>query len=44
MAYVKAGDLKQGQQTLEAALNIDSKLPEAQEALKVFAEVEKRSR
>jgi tetratricopeptide (TPR) repeat protein len=44
MAYLKAGDLKRGQQTLEAALKIDSKLPEAQAALQVFGEVEKRSR
>ena len=44
MAYLKAGDLKQGQQTLEAALKIDSKLPEAQAALQVFAEAEKRLR
>ena len=44
MAYLKAGDVKRGQQTLEAALKIDSKLPEAQAALQVFAEVEKRLR
>jgi tetratricopeptide (TPR) repeat protein len=41
MAYLKAGDLKRGQQTLDAALKIDSKLPEAQAALQLFAEVEK---
>jgi Tfp pilus assembly protein PilF len=44
MAYLKAGDLKRGQQTLEAALKIDSKLPEAQSALQVFAETEKKLR
>jgi Tfp pilus assembly protein PilF len=44
MAYLKAGDLKRGQQTLDAALKIDSKLPEAQAALQVFAEAEKRLR
>jgi Tfp pilus assembly protein PilF len=44
MAYLKAGDLRRGQQTLEAALKIDSKLPEAQAALQVFGEVEKRLR
>jgi Tfp pilus assembly protein PilF len=42
MAYLKAGDLKRGQQTLAAALKIDSKLPEAQAALQVNAEMEKR--
>ena len=44
MAYMKAGDLKRGQQTLDAALKIDSKLPEAQAALQLSAEVEKRTR
>jgi Tfp pilus assembly protein PilF len=44
MAYLKAGDLKRGQQTLEAALKTDSKRPEAQSALPLFAELEKRPR
>jgi tetratricopeptide (TPR) repeat protein len=38
MAYLRAGDYKRGQQTLDAALKMDSKLPEAQAARKVLAE------
>jgi tetratricopeptide (TPR) repeat protein len=36
MAYLKAGDAKRGQQTFEAALKIDPRLPEAQAARLLF--------
>jgi tetratricopeptide (TPR) repeat protein len=38
MAYLKAGDSKRGQQTFDAALKMDAKLPEAQTARKLLAE------
>jgi Tfp pilus assembly protein PilF len=39
MAYLKAGDHKRGQQTIDAALKLDAKRPEAQEARRLLAEV-----
>jgi tetratricopeptide (TPR) repeat protein len=37
MAYLKNGDPKRGRQTFEAAVKMDSKLPEAQVARQLFA-------
>ena len=36
MAYLKAGDPRRGRQVLEAALKMDPKLPEADEARRIF--------
>ena len=36
MAYLKAGDLKRGRQTFDAALKMDPNLPEAQTARQAF--------
>jgi predicted Zn-dependent protease len=37
MAYIRAGDPKRGRQVLEAALKMDSRLPEADEARRILA-------
>jgi tetratricopeptide (TPR) repeat protein len=41
MAYLKAGDYERGQKTFEAAMKMDAKLPEAEVARKLLAEVAK---